>query len=771
MTGEVNGRTFEVGGVTISAGSTPVTQEFPTGSDEAAEREVTTMKFFQDMLGLRNLFGDPANLRWLDEPAVDSQDSEGASPKSGGKDILKSAAFGEFAVGGAGEDFLSLAQYLTEVPNSQTFMEQFGSQLRTTTSLAGHGGRLMDLLGQEELGALLFAGSKIGGAALNPSLEGIVGALIGLGGRFGGEGMQKFAGEAAFVNSVRSAILNPGPEAIGAVLDGALRRLGVDPVISGGIGFGGQALQVALFGGGPLAAVGLALGFAEMMNRIAGKPSVIQLSTQLDGQKARVEYGISAQEYRTFLDAEGREPRSFNGGVFEMDGKYYLGGSFGYDQLNEITSNGEGGMPGAILGLPGGFIQRRGDGAMMESLEISEELYNQLLAGNGGRKELQAAAGDPIFALVAPRMGLVEEVRYTTTADEGMPSDLIPGVTIFVHPELGEHRSGRDHIGALFSNPLMAGHHHFRDADQAAMFGAFGLMAGMMVAGNPELARSFGGFDAQRMLDHFAANAETMMEGPMFDVYGYLAANPDVAQAVGPNIMDAIRHYLDVGVHEGRSTEATEEAKLGAMARVTGLALYDEATYLALNPDVAEAVARGDFPNGRAHYEAVGLAEKRMAFFDGETYLAANPDVAESIAANGGTALEHYVQFGRAEGRPLAPPAPEAPAGATAAEPLPEGFDAAVYLEMNPDVHEAAKQSGEPLDVYAVRHFQELGSKEGRAFAPAAGPALPEGFDAAIYLERNPDIHEAAKQSGEPLDVYAVRHFQELGIHEGRAYA
>ena len=37
--------------------------------------------------------------------------------------------------------------------------------------------------------------------------------------------------------------------------------------------------------------------------------------------------------------------------------------------------------------------------------------------------------------------------------------------------------------------------------------------------------------------------------------------------------------------------------------------------------------------------------------FDEQAYLAANPDVAAHVAAGGGSALDHYTQYGQAEGR------------------------------------------------------------------------------------------------------------------------
>lgn len=53
--------------------------------------------------------------------------------------------------------------------------------------------------------------------------------------------------------------------------------------------------------------------------------------------------------------------------------------------------------------------------------------------------------------------------------------------------------------------------------------------------------------------------------------------------------------------------------------------------------------------------------------FDEQAYLAANPDVAAHVAAGGGSAYDHYQQYGQAEGRSLAPAA--ATVAAPAAQP------------------------------------------------------------------------------------------------------
>jgi adenylylsulfate kinase len=94
--------------------------------------------------------------------------------------------------------------------------------------------------------------------------------------------------------------------------------------------------------------------------------------------------------------------------------------------------------------------------------------------------------------------------------------------------------------------------------------------------------------------------------------------------------------------------------------------------------------------------------------FDRAAYLMLNPDVAGS----GLDPADHYVRFGRDEGR------------AYASE-LPDGFDGAAYLALNPDV---AASGVDP-----VRHYLNCGRYEGRACSISSSDCreLPDGFDHA----------------------------------------
>jgi len=84
---------------------------------------------------------------------------------------------------------------------------------------------------------------------------------------------------------------------------------------------------------------------------------------------------------------------------------------------------------------------------------------------------------------------------------------------------------------------------------------------------------------------------------------------------------------------------------------------WNEALYLATNPDVAAAIARKEFKSGREHYELAGRAEHRQGGtipveWDELGYLQANPDVAYFMSlGNFLSGYHHYLVAGRTEGR------------------------------------------------------------------------------------------------------------------------
>jgi glycosyltransferase involved in cell wall biosynthesis len=158
--------------------------------------------------------------------------------------------------------------------------------------------------------------------------------------------------------------------------------------------------------------------------------------------------------------------------------------------------------------------------------------------------------------------------------------------------------------------------------------------------------------------------------------------------------------------------------------------------------------AAGDLPHG----------------FDSARYLQLNPDV----EAAGADPVQHYLLYGRAEGRMFAPVDEEAQAEAPLSlDELPHDFDSSLYLQLNPDLLQ--------IGVEPVQHYLRHGRLEGRPYLPiAAGPGrqhgvqqwslhdLPHDFDSERYLRLNPDLDVPGV---DPMEHYVL-----FGRQEGRAY-
>jgi SAM-dependent methyltransferase len=90
-----------------------------------------------------------------------------------------------------------------------------------------------------------------------------------------------------------------------------------------------------------------------------------------------------------------------------------------------------------------------------------------------------------------------------------------------------------------------------------------------------------------------------------FDESCYLAANPDVADTVkSGRLASGWAHFKKFGRIEGRRQKVSED-------ELANPENFDEARYLAANPDVAAAVNLGKFPSARVHFETLGRVEKR----------------------------------------------------------------------------------------------------------------------------------------------------------------
>ncbi len=210
--------------------------------------------------------------------------------------------------------------------------------------------------------------------------------------------------------------------------------------------------------------------------------------------------------------------------------------------------------------------------------------------------------------------------------------------------------------------------------------------------------------------------------------------------------------------------------------------LFDENFYLAQNPDVASAVASGQFKNGLEHFNIYGIVEERnpSAYFDSSYYLLQNPDVAAAVRNFDTTAFDHFLEFGQFEGRnpsPLFNPTwydqknPDVAAAVSTDEFTGEyehfvkygdsegrnpsgAFDTSYYLQQYPDVAAAVARD----ELTGFEHFVEYGTDERRNPSPQ--------FNTSFYLQQYPDVASAINAGA--FDEGAIEHFAEFGYKEGR---
>jgi hypothetical protein len=220
----------------------------------------------------------------------------------------------------------------------------------------------------------------------------------------------------------------------------------------------------------------------------------------------------------------------------------------------------------------------------------------------------------------------------------------------------------------------------------------------------------------------------------------YLALYPDVAAAVARGeFASGYEHYLKHGQAEGRHYGNVP-------------ADWDESLYLALYPDVAAVVASGQFGSGYEHYVKNGQAEGRSFArvppeWNEKLYLTLYPDVAAVVASGQfKSGYEHYLKNGRAEGRLFAR--------------VPQDWDEKFYLLLYPDV---AKAIATGRFASAYEHYLKYGRAEGRHYG-----GLPPDWDERLYLALYPDVAAAVSNGAFPSGYV---HYVQAGRVEGRLFA
>lgn len=173
---------------------------------------------------------------------------------------------------------------------------------------------------------------------------------------------------------------------------------------------------------------------------------------------------------------------------------------------------------------------------------------------------------------------------------------------------------------------------------------------------NPDVAEGLNTGVVSSALEHFQNFGKFEGRAPslFFDPEFYLSFYNDVAEAVSSGQTTAIDHFLTQGQFEDRDP----------------IAQFNTDYYLAYNPDILEAVESSrqtpDPLTAYQHFLQFGQFENREFsdplnpirrpefedVFTPRDYLTNNPDVAEAVARGETTAIAHYLEFGEAEERP-----------------------------------------------------------------------------------------------------------------------
>ena len=230
------------------------------------------------------------------------------------------------------------------------------------------------------------------------------------------------------------------------------------------------------------------------------------------------------------------------------------------------------------------------------------------------------------------------------------------------------------------------------------------------------------------------------------------------------NSGDVWKYFSDAGCK--RLGEADADAIIAQFPRSSWMdysAVFDADYYLKNNPDVAKW-ANNDKDKALQHFINYGMAEGRRGneAFDVQSYYNEYPDLRAAYGTNISKYYIHYMKWGKSEGRHGTGTSSLKEAVVTIAgidySPV---YDFKFYLDHNSDLKKAfIKTTGAGVimvdDNAALRHFVRYGMAEGRRGN--------EAFDVRSYYNEYPDLRSA--YGTDTAKLYG--HYLRYGRAEGR---
>ena len=230
------------------------------------------------------------------------------------------------------------------------------------------------------------------------------------------------------------------------------------------------------------------------------------------------------------------------------------------------------------------------------------------------------------------------------------------------------------------------------------------------------------------------------------------------------NSGDVWKYFSDAGCK--RLGEADADAIIAQFPRSSWMdysAVFDADYYLKNNPDVAKW-SNNDKDKALQHFINYGMAEGRRGSeaFDVQSYYNEYPDLRAAYGTDLARYYEHYMSYGKSEGRHATGCSKikglRTSSGGVDYAPV---YDPGYYLSRNDDVEKAYTKTTNGgvtmLDDSAVlRHFINYGMAEGRRGS--------EAFDVHGYKTRYLDLRKAF---GKNLKAYYT-HYLKYGLKERR---
>lgn len=129
-----------------------------------------------------------------------------------------------------------------------------------------------------------------------------------------------------------------------------------------------------------------------------------------------------------------------------------------------------------------------------------------------------------------------------------------------------------------------------------------------------------------------------------------------IMQALPRSFSQTARQLGLQGWEQGHSELIVSRSGLIALLQsMLEATIVDDGWYLQTYPDVQRAIVDGSIADATTHYREFGYFEGRlpsMAAFDAARYLEKNPDLHQPLGSRGSDAiLEHFLAHGYREGR------------------------------------------------------------------------------------------------------------------------